>query len=94
MIGVGELLAHNDDAAVLVVLGEGLDGVAEGLYGHAVGSDTLLLESLGHLLGTGLGIAHVDSWVAGATVGVTLDADALVGILVAPLYNSAEYDIG
>ena len=43
VIDFGRLFAHDDDAPVAVVVGEGLHGVAEGLYGHAALVDALLL---------------------------------------------------
>jgi hypothetical protein len=85
-----ELLAYNDDAAVVVVLSEWLNGVAIRANFHTVSRNATLLELLGHLFCTGLGIAFVDARITCAAVSISLDGYFFVGILVTPCHNAIQ----
>lgn len=57
-----DLLSHNNHATVAVVLLEGLNGVTVRIDNHALLGNALVEESLGYLLGAGLGITNVDAF--------------------------------
>ena len=83
------LLSLYDDAAVLVVLGEGLYGIAVGADGETACCNALSLQGGGYLLSTLAGIAHIDAGVARTLVGISLDGGDGGGMTLQPCCHFA-----
>ena len=71
-----------------------MNGIAERFNCHTASVNAFLLQGLGHLFSTSLGIAYVDAGIARTAVGITLDADTLLRIFVAPTDDAVQYSVG
>ena len=77
-------IAGNDYAAIFVVLCEWLNGVTVSLDVNLAVEHSLLLEKLSNLVGTLLRVLHVKFRITSVLVGITLNSDCLVLVVLEP----------
>ena len=87
-----ELLTYNYDATVLVVFSKWLYGVAMTGNHQAACIHALAFECLCHILSTLQCILLVNSCVTCTLVGISIDGNLLVGVLLAPFSHLVEDD--